>query len=178
MRVIGKSFCLNLPRTDDALADRGTAFSWLLFRNLFEGNRNDSIWTFTAVSAATTRSYTATCRNGIFPSNCVAAFQTPSICDPSHIGGKRELVAPLCQQAMDLGFNGLIVESHCNPDCAWSDAAQQGAVTRVWKSFFNLSNMECCYVYLLGTVIVLLRLKNDFHTRVTAPYFFFIKYYN
>ena len=49
----------------------------------------------------------------------------PIICDPSHIGGKRELVAPLCQQAMDLGFNGLIVESHCNPDCAWSDAAQQ-----------------------------------------------------
>ena len=49
----------------------------------------------------------------------------PIICDPSHIGGKRELVAPLCQQAMELGFNGLIVESHCNPDCAWSDAAQQ-----------------------------------------------------
>ena len=47
------------------------------------------------------------------------------ICDPSHIGGKRELVAPLYQQAKDLGFNGLIVESHCNPDCAWSDAAQQ-----------------------------------------------------
>ena len=42
-----------------------------------------------------------------------------------HRGGKRELVAPLCQQAMDLGFDGLIVESHCNPDCAWSDAAQQ-----------------------------------------------------
>jgi chorismate mutase len=49
----------------------------------------------------------------------------PILCDPSHIGGKRELVAPLCQQAMDLGFDGLIVESHCNPDCAWSDASQQ-----------------------------------------------------
>ena len=49
----------------------------------------------------------------------------PILCDPSHIGGKRELVAPLCQQAMDLGFDGLIVESHCNPDAAWSDAAQQ-----------------------------------------------------
>ena len=49
----------------------------------------------------------------------------PIICDPSHIGGKRELIAPLCQQAMDLGFNGLIIESHCNPDCAWSDASQQ-----------------------------------------------------
>ena len=51
--------------------------------------------------------------------------ELPIFCDPSHIGGKRELVAPLCQQAMDLSFDGLIVESHCNPDSAWSDAAQQ-----------------------------------------------------
>ncbi len=49
----------------------------------------------------------------------------PLICDPSHIGGKRELIAPLCQQAMDLNYDGLIIESHCNPDKAWSDAAQQ-----------------------------------------------------
>lgn len=49
----------------------------------------------------------------------------PIICDPSHIGGRRELIAPLCQQAMDLGFDGLIVESHCSPDDAWSDAKQQ-----------------------------------------------------
>ncbi len=49
----------------------------------------------------------------------------PIICDPSHIGGSRELIAPLCQQAMDLGFDGLIVETHCNPDKAWSDANQQ-----------------------------------------------------
>lgn len=49
----------------------------------------------------------------------------PIICDPSHIGGRRELVAPLAQQAMDLGFDGLIIESHCNPDQAWSDAKQQ-----------------------------------------------------
>ena len=45
--------------------------------------------------------------------------------DPSHIGGRRDLVASLCQQAMDLGMDGLIVESHCNPDAAWSDASQQ-----------------------------------------------------
>ena len=51
--------------------------------------------------------------------------QLPIISDPSHIGGRRELIAPLCQQAMDLGFDGLIVESHCNPDEAWSDAKQQ-----------------------------------------------------
>ena len=47
------------------------------------------------------------------------------ICDPSHIGGKRELVAPLSQQAIDMGFDGLIVESHCDPDSAWSDKSQQ-----------------------------------------------------
>ena len=51
--------------------------------------------------------------------------ELPIFCDPSHIGGRRELIAPLCQQAMDLGFDGLIIESHCNPECAWSDAAQQ-----------------------------------------------------
>lgn len=49
----------------------------------------------------------------------------PIFCDPSHIGGKRELIAPLCQQAMDLNFDGLIIESHCHPDDAWSDASQQ-----------------------------------------------------
>lgn len=49
----------------------------------------------------------------------------PIICDPSHIGGRRDLVAPLCQQAMDLGMSGLIIESHCSPEDAWSDASQQ-----------------------------------------------------
>ena len=51
--------------------------------------------------------------------------ELPIISDPSHIGGRRELIAPLCQQAMDLGFDGLIIESHCDPDKAWSDAKQQ-----------------------------------------------------
>ena len=51
--------------------------------------------------------------------------QIPIIGDPSHIGGRRELIAPLAQQALDLGFEGLIIESHCNPDAALSDAAQQ-----------------------------------------------------
>ncbi len=49
----------------------------------------------------------------------------PIICDPSHIGGKRELIAPICQQAMDLNFDGLMIETHYNPDKAWSDASQQ-----------------------------------------------------
>lgn len=49
----------------------------------------------------------------------------PLFCDPSHIGGKRELIASLSQQAMDLNYDGLIVECHCRPDKAWSDASQQ-----------------------------------------------------
>lgn len=49
----------------------------------------------------------------------------PIICDPSHISGRRDLIAPLCQQAMDLQFDGLIIESHIDPDNAWSDASQQ-----------------------------------------------------
>ena len=49
----------------------------------------------------------------------------PIICDPSHIGGKRELIGPLSQQALDMNFDGLIIESHCHPDNALSDSAQQ-----------------------------------------------------
>jgi len=45
--------------------------------------------------------------------------------DPSHICGKRDLIMEMCQTAIDLDFDGLIVETHCDPDHAWSDAAQQ-----------------------------------------------------
>ena len=51
--------------------------------------------------------------------------ELPICCDPSHMGGRRELIAPLSQQALDLGFDGLMIESHCDPDKAWSDAKQQ-----------------------------------------------------
>lgn len=51
--------------------------------------------------------------------------ELPIICDPSHMGGRRDLIAPLSQQAMDLGFDGLIIETHCHPADAWSDAEQQ-----------------------------------------------------
>lgn len=49
----------------------------------------------------------------------------PIICDPSHITGKRELVPDIAQKAMDMGFEGLIIETHPNPAEAWSDAEQQ-----------------------------------------------------
>lgn len=49
----------------------------------------------------------------------------PLIFDPSHIGGRADLVGPLCRQAADLDFDGLMVEAHCCPATALSDAAQQ-----------------------------------------------------
>lgn len=49
----------------------------------------------------------------------------PILCDPSHIGGAKKLIKTISQQAMDLNFKGLIIESHCNPDDAWSDKDQQ-----------------------------------------------------
>lgn len=45
--------------------------------------------------------------------------------DPSHIGGRRDLIAPLSQQALDLGFAGLMIECHSHPDQALSDGKQQ-----------------------------------------------------
>lgn len=51
--------------------------------------------------------------------------ELPVICDPSHIGGKRELIGQLSQQALDMKFDGLIIESHCNPEEALSDKEQQ-----------------------------------------------------
>ncbi len=49
----------------------------------------------------------------------------PLICDPSHIGGRRELIFDIAQNAMDLDYDGLIIETHRDPEHAWSDAAQQ-----------------------------------------------------
>ena len=49
----------------------------------------------------------------------------PLICDPSHIAGRRDLIFDLSQRALDLNFDGLMVETHWDPDNAWSDAKQQ-----------------------------------------------------
>lgn len=49
----------------------------------------------------------------------------PMICDPSHISGNRNMIQDISQQALDLNYNGLMIETHINPDKAWSDAAQQ-----------------------------------------------------
>jgi len=51
--------------------------------------------------------------------------EIPLFSDPSHISGNRELIASLAQKALDLNFDGLMIEAHRMPDEAWSDAGQQ-----------------------------------------------------
>lgn len=51
--------------------------------------------------------------------------------DPSHICGRRDILLDVAQKAINLDFDGLIIESHCNPDKAWSDASQQVTPARL-----------------------------------------------
>ena len=62
----------------------------------------------------------------------------PLICDPSHITGKRDLIFDVSQTALDLNFEGLMIETHCTPDAAWSDAAQQVTPERLIEIMSNL----------------------------------------
>jgi len=55
----------------------------------------------------------------------------PMICDPSHISGNRNLIFDVSQTALDLNYDGLMIETHCNPDNAWSDANQQVTPNRL-----------------------------------------------
>ena len=63
----------------------------------------------------------------------------PLICDPSHITGNRELIQKVCQKAMDLNMDGLIIETHPTPDQAWSDAAQQVTPLKLKNILLELS---------------------------------------
>lgn len=62
----------------------------------------------------------------------------PLICDPSHITGRRDMIQEVSQQALDLNYDGLIIETHCNPDKAWSDAPQQITPTTLKQLFVDL----------------------------------------
>lgn len=81
----------------------------------------------------------------------------PIICDPSHITGKRDLIFDVSQTALDLNFDGLMIETHCNPDAAWSDAAQQVTPKRLVEIMNDLrirktSTSEEDYVSQLGNL--------------------------
>jgi chorismate mutase len=62
----------------------------------------------------------------------------PLICDPSHIAGRRDMIQDVSQHALDLNYDGLIIETHSNPDNAWSDAAQQVTPTVLKQMFLDL----------------------------------------
>lgn len=62
----------------------------------------------------------------------------PLICDPSHITGNRNMIFDVSQQALNLNFDGLIIETHIDPDNAWSDAAQQVTPDALKQIFLDL----------------------------------------
>lgn len=62
----------------------------------------------------------------------------PLICDPSHITGKRDMIQEVSQQALDLNYDGLMIETHCTPDSAWSDAPQQVTPDTLKQMFVDL----------------------------------------
>ena len=62
----------------------------------------------------------------------------PIICDPSHIGGKRDLIQSISQKALDMNMSGLMIETHISPDNAWSDAEQQVTPKRLTEILTNL----------------------------------------
>ena len=62
----------------------------------------------------------------------------PLICDPSHISGSRDHIFDVSQRAIDLDYDGLMIETHRDPDNAWSDAAQQVTPTSLGNILRNL----------------------------------------
>ena len=66
----------------------------------------------------------------------------PLICDPSHICGRRDLLHDVSQISLDLNFDGLMIESHIDPDNAWSDAAQQVTPERLIEIMKDLTIRE------------------------------------
>jgi len=66
----------------------------------------------------------------------------PIICDPSHICGRRDLIFDVAQNALDLGMNGLMIETHINPDAALSDKNQQLSPTQLNEVLANLQIKE------------------------------------
>lgn len=61
------------------------------------------------------------------------------ICDPSHISGNRNLISPISKTALEMSYDGIMVETHCQPDCALSDANQQITPERLEEIILQLS---------------------------------------
>ena len=63
--------------------------------------------------------------------------ELPFFVDPSHMGGHKDYIQELSQRSLDLGFEGLMIESHCNPSCALSDARQQLTPSELKELLYN-----------------------------------------
>ncbi len=69
----------------------------------------------------------------------------PLICDPSHIGGTRDLIEPLAQRALDLDYDGVMIETHANPSVALSDAQQQVDTTTLLDIVSRLNPRDASF---------------------------------
>ncbi len=63
--------------------------------------------------------------------------QLPFFVDPSHMAGSRDYIREISQRSLDLGFEGLMIESHCDPSCALSDAKQQLTPAQLEDLLYN-----------------------------------------
>ena len=71
--------------------------------------------------------------------------QLPLICDPSHIGGTRDLIEPLAQRALDLDYDGVMIEAHTDPTHALSDAEQQVSTSTLLEIVSNLKPRDASF---------------------------------
>jgi chorismate mutase len=90
----------------------------------------------------------------------------PLICDPSHITGNREMIFDVSQTALDLNFDGLMIETHFDPDNAWSDAAQQVTPTKLKQIMEDLkirkvTNTEAAYQSSLDNLRAQINVADD-----------------
>ena len=74
----------------------------------------------------------------------------PIFVDPSHISGRRDLLQSVAQEGMNLGYNGIMIETHCTPDEAWSDAAQQVTPERLAEILDGLTLRSSDASHVLG----------------------------
>lgn len=63
--------------------------------------------------------------------------ELPFFVDPSHLGGSKDYILEISQRSLDLGFEGLMIESHCNPSVALSDAKQQLTPSELSDLLYN-----------------------------------------
>jgi len=85
----------------------------------------------------------------------------PILFDPSHICGKRKGIAKIAQQALNCEYNGLMIETHCNPDEAWSDAKQQITPDNLLEILKNMEFINKNTIQKLG--ILLLQIDEQDH---------------